>query len=141
SGGGDGTVPARVQAGEGAHSRRPSPRPRRPLPPLPAGEGWGGGQSVASEPAPIPAFPRLRWKGRTVVTPRPARDTRSLPRKRGRVGVGAVRRFESIRWTHRVPLDPARSGFTTAPADCVHLCTGRACDGPGRVGTSSGIGV
>src|SRR5690606_27433442 len=40
-----------------------------------AGEGWGGGQWVASEPTPIPAFPRKRGKGRTVVSPRPARDT------------------------------------------------------------------
>src|SRR5690606_36052946 len=61
-------------------------------PPL-AGEGWGGGQWVASEPTPIPAFPRKRGKGRPAVSPRPARDTRSLPRKRGRVGVGAVGRI------------------------------------------------
>src|SRR5690606_26641730 len=56
-------------------------------PPL-AGEGWGGGQWVASEPTPIPAFPRRRGKGRPAVSPRPARDTRSLPRRRGGVGVG-----------------------------------------------------
>src|SRR5690606_26642605 len=51
------------QAGEGAHSCPPSPRPRHPLPPPLAGEGWGGGQSAASDPAPIPAFPRKGGRG------------------------------------------------------------------------------
>src|SRR5690606_33970487 len=116
SGGGDRTVPARVQAGEGAHSRQPSPRPRHPLPPPQAGEGWGGGQSVASEPAPIPAFPRKRGKGRTVVTPRPARGTRSLPRKRGWGGGSPPLRIHS--------MDPSRSAGSGSQ---------RLHDSPGRL--------
>src|SRR5690606_40728617 len=41
--GGDRPVPARVQAGEGAHSRPPPPRSRPPPPPPQGGEGGGGG--------------------------------------------------------------------------------------------------
>src|SRR5690606_26642606 len=79
-------------------------------PPL-AGEGWGGGQWVASEPAPIPAFPRKRGKGRTAVSPRPARDTPPPPparggRAAGRRGPGPIPAFPRKRGRGRPAGSP-----------------------------------
>src|SRR5690606_1901225 len=79
-------------AGEGAG--RPS-RLHAPGPPPPVrGGGLGGGQRptaapqiLASDTAPIPAFPRMRGKEQGLPSRLHARDP--LPRPRGRVEVGA----------------------------------------------------